>query len=99
MLLNNDNITLLDPTSSPRKLVTPLATRTNDIRGKRIGFLWNNKPNGDILFQYLEDLLRTKYEISEVVYKQKPTASIPAKPEILDELTEECDIAIVGLAD
>jgi len=34
-----------------------------------------------------------------VVYKRKPTASLPAKEEVIDELVGSVQAAIVGLAD
>ena len=92
-------VTLLDPTSPPRELSNPLASGLNDIKGKNLGFLWNNKPNGDKLFRKLESLIKERYDISQVVYQQKPTASIPAKSEIIEELDAKCDMVIVGLAD
>ena len=67
--------------------------------GQSIGFLWNSKPNGDLLFERLEKLLREKYEIADVIYKRKPTASLPATDEVLDELAGSVQAVIVGLAD
>mgnify|MGYP000849224886 FL=1 len=92
-------VTLLDPTSPPRELSNPLANGLNDIKGKTLGFLWNNKPNGDKLFRKLEFLIKERYDLNQVIYKQKPTASIPAKSEIIEELAAKCDMVIVGLAD
>ena len=76
---------VLDPTAAPREMVQAMAPVLGGLGGRSVGFLWNSKPNGDLLFERLEKLLREKYEISDVVYKRKPTASIPA--------------VIVGLAD
>jgi hypothetical protein len=64
-----------------------------------VGFLWNSKPNGDILFARLEELLREKYEITAAAYRRKPTSSVPATGEVLDELATSVDVAIVGLGD
>jgi hypothetical protein len=64
-----------------------------------LGFLWNSKPNGDILFAQLEELLRQKYEIAGAIYQRKPTASIPASKQALDELAAKADAVVVGLAD
>jgi hypothetical protein len=76
-----------------------MAPRPQDLRGKSVGFLWNSKPNGDILFNRLEALLREKYEISNVVHQRKPSASIAAKQEVMDTLTTSAHVAIVGLGD
>jgi hypothetical protein len=76
-----------------------MAPRRPDIRGLSVGFLWNSKPNGDILFARLEELLREKYEITAATYRRKPTSSVPATGEVLDELATSVDVAIVGLGD
>lgn len=92
-------IVVLDPSAPPRVLSHDMALRPADIRGKRLGFLWNSKPNGDVLFGRLEQLLREKYEITDVVYRRKPTSSAPATAQVMDELATSVDVAIVGLGD
>ena len=93
------SIFVLDPTAPPRELRHTMAPRPQNLRGKSVGFLWNSKPNGDILFDRLEALLREKYEISNVVHQRKPSASIAAKQEVMDALTTSAHVAIVGLGD
>jgi hypothetical protein len=95
----NRHIIVLDPTSPPRELRNAMAARQPDVQGRTVGFLWNSKPNGDILFTRLEELLRQKYEISGSIYRRKPTASIPASKQALDELAEQADVVVMGLAD
>ena len=90
---------VLDPTAAPREMDQAMAPVLAGLGGRSVGFLWNSKPNGDLLFERLEKLLREKYEISDVVYKRKPTASIPAKDEVIDELAGSVQAVIVGLAD
>lgn len=92
-------VVVLDPTAQPRELRHVMAQRRPDIRGLSLGFLWNSKPNGDILFQRLEELLREKYEITTATYRRKPTSSVPATRQVLDELATTVDVAVVGLGD
>ena len=94
-----NHITVLNPTAPPRELRTAMAERPADLRGKAVGFLWNSKPNGDVLFQRLEQLLREKYEIPAALYRRKPTASIPAEPGVIEELAAAVEVAVVGLGD
>ena len=54
---NQGTVVLLNPTAPPRDIEHPMAERLPDMGGKTIGFLWNNKPNGDVLFGRLESLL------------------------------------------
>ena len=95
----NGHITVLNPTAPPRQLRTEMAERPFDLRGKTVGFLWNSKPNGDVLFQRLELLLREKYEIPAALYRRKPTASIPAEPGVIEEMAATVEVAVVGLGD
>ena len=90
---------VLDPTVAPREMIQAMAPALEGLGGQSVGFLWNSKPNGDLLFERLEKLLREKYEIANAVYKRKPTASLPAKDEVIDELVESVQAVIVGLAD
>ena len=93
------SIFVLDPTAPPRELRHSMAPRPPDLQEKSVGFLWNNKPNGDILFDRLETLLREKYEISNAIHQRKPSASIAAKQEVMDVLATSTHVAIVGLGD
>ncbi len=90
---------VLDPTAAPREMVQAMAPVLDGLGGQSVGFLWNSKPNGDLLFDRLEELLRQKYEITNSVHQRKPSASIAAKQEVMDELTTSAHVAIVGLAD
>ena len=92
-------LVVLNPTAAPREMVQTMAPVLDGLGGQSVGFLWNSKPNGDLLFERLEKLLREKYEIANVVFKRKPTASLPAKEEVIDELVGSVQAAIVGLAD
>ena len=90
---------VLDPTAAPRKMEQAMAPALDGLGGQSLGFLWNSKPNGDLLFERLEKLLREKYEIGDVVHLRKPTASLPAADAVLDELAGSVQAVIVGLAD
>ncbi len=92
-------LVVLDPTAPPRELRHSMAPRLSDLRGRSVGFLWNSKPNGDILFSRLEELLRQKYEITSAMYRRKPTASIPAETQAVEELAAGVDAVVVGLGD
>ena len=90
-------IVVLDPSAPPRELWYTMAERLPDLRGRAVGFLWNSKPNGDILFGRLEELLREKYEITATMHRRKPTASAAATKEVIDDLATSCHAVVVGL--
>ncbi len=93
------NIVVLDPTAKIRDIRHAMASRMPDLRGQAVGFLWNHKPNGDILFARIEELLRQKYEVSRVVHLSKRSSSIPAPQEVLDEFASSVQGVIIGLGD
>ena len=90
---------VLDPTAAPREMLQAMAPALDGLGGQSLGFLWNSKPNGNLLFERLEKLLREKYEIADVIHWRKPTASLPAEDSVLDELAGSVQAVIVGLAD
>ena len=92
-------IVVLDPTAPPRDLRHPKAQPLASLGGRKIGFLWNSKPNGDTLFNRLEEVLREKYEISGTMHRRKPHAGIPAEVQVYDELASSVDAVILGLGD
>lgn len=55
-----DTISVLNPTAKPRRLENTLSSRGENLEGKRLGFLWNNKPNGKVIFRTLENILVPK---------------------------------------
>ena len=96
---DSGTIVVLNPTAPARELRHSMAARQPNIRGGAVGFLWNSKPNGDVLFARLEELLRQKYEITSVVHRRKPTSSVPATKQVLDELAASVQAVVVGLGD
>jgi hypothetical protein len=67
--------------------------------GRTVGFLDNTKSNFDRLTADLGELLRDKYGVKAVVHRRKANASTPASPELIAELSKECDIVFAGSAD
>ena len=92
---------LFDPTAPRREPEgagaehAPLA----GLAGKVVGFIDNAKPNFNVLAEDLGELLKSKYGVAKVVMRRKPSASVPAKREIIEELSGECDVVIAGSGD
>jgi hypothetical protein len=75
------------------------APRLDALRGKRIGFIGNLKPNCDVLLHTTEDLLGAREGIAGTVYREKISCSIGAPESMLDEIGGTCDAAVVALGD
>jgi hypothetical protein len=51
------------------------------------------------LLDDLAELLKQRYGIKEFVRRRKPLFSLPAPPELVNELTASCDVVITGVGD
>ncbi len=90
---------LVNPTTEA--IVAPFdgAPRLPSLAGTRLGVIDDSKRNADVLLEELVELLRTRYEISEVKWHRKPSASRPADPAAIKELVENCDSVIIAIGD
>jgi hypothetical protein len=75
------------------------APRLDTLRGKRVGFIGNLKPNCDVLLHTTEDLLGERRDIAGTVYREKASCSSGAPVVMLDEIGQTCDAAVVALGD
>lgn len=94
-------LVLFDPTAprrEPEAAGVALAALTG-LAGKVVGFIDNAKPNFGLLADDLGALLISKYGVARVVKHRKPSASVPARPEVIAELSSECDVVITGSGD
>ncbi len=98
MTPTNEHV-LVNPVTQP--VIAPFngAPRLASLAGTRVGLIDDSKRNADVLLEELAELLRTKYEIADVKWHRKPSASRPADPDALRELVEECDSVIVAIGD
>ena len=92
-------IAVLDPTVKARKQEVSTAPRVHDLNGKVIGFLWNEKPNGDFLLRRIKEHLCQRFQVSGTAWHEKETASIPATAAIIEELMNESDVVINAIGD
>jgi hypothetical protein len=95
-------LTLFDPAAprrEPEKAEGAAKPALSGLAGKVVGFIDNAKPNFNVLADELGALLMSKYGVVKVIKRRKPSASVPAKREIIEELTGECDLVIAGSGD
>ena len=90
---------LVNPVTQP--IVAPFegAPRLASLACTRLGIIDDSKRNADVLLEELSEVLRTRYEITEIKWHRKPSASRPADPTALKELTEQVDSVIIAIGD
>tara|TARA_B110000014_G_C19880803_1_gene455896 strand:- start:362 stop:664 length:303 start_codon:yes stop_codon:yes gene_type:complete len=91
--------TLIDPTTYANIPDFKGAHRLASLAGTTLGIIDDSKRNADVLLEELANVLINRYEISEVVWHKKPSASRPADPNEIDKLAEKCDSAIIAIGD
>ena len=90
---------LVNPVTQPAVAPFDGAARLASLAGTRLGIIDDSKRNADVLLEELADLLRTRYEITDVKWHRKPSASRPADPSAIRELAEQCDSVIIAIGD
>ncbi|MGZ8212309.1 MAG: UGSC family (seleno)protein [Burkholderiales bacterium] len=95
-------LTLFDPTAPARERGRGDARAQavlSSLSGKVVGFIDNAKPNFGLLADDIGEVLKARFGVSRIVKHRKPSASVPAKPEVIDALSRECDVVIAGSGD
>ena len=76
-----------------------LNERPTDLNGKTLGLLENHKANSDKVLHELGNLLKEKYDIKDIVYLSKHSASLPTKLETVQQMLDKVDVLITGVGD
>ena len=93
---------ILDPTGlSSRETATglTLAARPASLAGARIGLLENGKQNAARFLEDVADVLRDRYGAGDATLRRKENFAQPAAPALVDELSEESDVVVIGIGD
>ena len=90
---------VFDPTTEPREQPITYVARPDSLRGKRIGLVENTKFNSDKLLLKVGKILEEEYGAAGYRIWRKHNSSVPAHPEILDELRASCDVMVAGIGD
>ncbi len=93
---------ILDPTGLSGKNTNvglALAPRRGDLSGARVGLLENGKQNASLFLTEVADILRERYGAGEAMLRRKENFAQPAAPELIDELSRESDLVVIGIGD
>lgn len=90
-------IDVLLPTKAADAGSTALSPRPTTLDGATLGFIWNSKPNADVLFN--EFATRIGHPDAAIVRHLKPNAAVPAIEDVYDAFARDCNAAVVALGD
>ena len=93
---------ILDPTGLTERPATEsltLASRPENLSGVRIGLLENGKQNARLLLEDVADILRERHGAGAATLRRKEIFSQPAPPELVDELSRESEVVVIGVGD
>ena len=91
------DLPFIDPTAGGGKAKVALAPRPMDLAGRVVGLLDNTKEQADVILAAIGEALRERHGVARVVVRRKEHYSKPAKPDLLDALADEVDIAIAAV--
>ena len=92
-----NELPFIDPTAGGSRARIVPAPRPMDLAGKVVGLLDNTKEQGDVILQTIGDALRERYGVARVVMRRKEHYSKPAKPELIEALAKEVQVAIAAV--
>ncbi len=95
---------ILDPTGLSGKSTSvglTLAPRRGreELRGARVGLLENGKQNASLFLTEVADILRERYGAGEAKLRRKENFAQPAPQELIDQLSSESDLVVIGIGD
>jgi hypothetical protein len=93
---------ILDPTGLSGKSSSvglTLAPRRGGLSGARVGLLENGKQNARQFLEDVADILRERYGAGEARLRRKENFAQPAPPELIDQLSSESDLVVIGIGD
>lgn len=93
---------ILDPTGlsgKNTKVGLTLAPLTEGLGGARVGLLENGKQNARRFLEDVAEVLRERYGAGEARVMRKDNFAQPAAPELIDELSRESDLVVIGIGD
>ena len=93
---------ILDPTGlteRPAAEALTLASRPASLSGVKIGLLENGKQNAKRFLEEVATVLRERYGAGEAELRRKEIFSQPASPELVDELSRQSEVVVIGVGD
>ena len=92
------SIRVFDPTAEDAPATNSGAARLTSLAGRTIGLLDNSKFRVRELLDHVEEILRARFGVAQVLRFRKPDASRPAAPALLVDM-QRCAAIIAAVGD
>jgi hypothetical protein len=95
-----DMIEIFIPTAEPKIKKFAVNSRLANLDGEVLGFLWNEKPNGDVLLRRLRQQLTQKYKLGGTTWEQIGGlhVDVDKAPEI-KKIAAAADTVVIAVCD
>jgi hypothetical protein len=90
---------VLNPTTGPARGRRALAARPATLDDATIGVIWNGRAYGDLIISEALDILKQRYRLGEVLFREKPFLGNIAPEPILAEMAARARVVITGVGD
>jgi hypothetical protein len=95
----NIMLRVLNPTTGPARGRSSVAPRPASLDGKTVGVIWNGRAYGDRLLQEALDILKERYRVRDVLFREKPFLGNIAPEPLLAEMAAKADVVVTGVGD
>ncbi len=92
-------IPVMDPRGETPAASVSMAPRGPGLHGKTIALVDNTKINAGNLLDKLSALIAGEVEPARIVRFSKTDATRPAPPELVRQITQQCDAAVLAIGD
>ena len=89
----------MDPRGQTPATSVRMAPRASGLDGKTIALVDNTKINAGNLLDKLSALLQSEVEQACIVRFSKSDATRPAPPELIRQISQQCDAAVLAIGD
>ena len=92
------SVSYLDPRGHVHTVDRHLSGRLGDVRGAVAALLDNGNDTSRFFFDGLAEVLQNDYGVRQVLLTTKFTSTKPAAQELIQQMAEEADFLVAGVA-
>ena len=95
-----NTIEILIPTAESKIKKIEENQRVHDLNGKVVGFLWDEKPNGDFLLKHLREQISQRYKLVGTEWAQANGVHIAAEDAPgVKQIAASADMVVIAVGD